>query len=416
VKDPERIARIRDALNESQLDALICTLPRNVLLLSGYWPVIGASVALCTCDGRVFVLAPLDEEELAKSGWADEVRTIVPSSIEELRTVNQAVREPLRRACRDLGIDCARLGYELGGISEPVSYAAMYLYGGSLVPLLREVAPSAPLAPADELLARLSMVKTPLEVARIRAACQICAQAFSKGKRLLRPGVAEVEVAARFRTPLSTWDGREFQKDEGAALRIERADGFVWCMSGPSSAEAFRAYARSRGREIGRQEFILIHCNSYADGYWTDVTRTYVLGEPDSRQLRIYEAALSARAAALAVIRPGASAADVDRAARDELRARGFDKEFRHATGHGVGFDAISPESRPRLHPQSPDVLETGMVFNVEPAIYVPGSGGMRHCDVVTVTPTGAEVMTRFHDHLEDLIIRDAGSAEPKAA
>ena len=85
---------------------------------------------------------------------------------------------------------------------------------------------------------------------------------------------------------------------------------------------------------------------------------------------------------------PWRGAEDVDRAARDVIRRHGFgDDAFPHGTGHGVGFAAIDHTARPRLHPASDDVLQPGMVFNVEPAIYIEGYGGFRHCDMVVVTP-----------------------------
>jgi Xaa-Pro aminopeptidase len=86
----------------------------------------------------------------------------------------------------------------------------------------------------------------------------------------------------------------------------------------------------------------------------------------------------------------------VDAAARNVLRSRGLSEAFKHATGHGVGFAAISHKARPRLHPCSDAVLEPGMVFNVEPAVYLDGYGGLRHCDVVLVTENGHALLTPF--------------------
>jgi len=119
----------------------------------------------------------------------------------------------------------------------------------------------------------------------------------------------------------------------------------------------------------------------------------------------MYEAVFSAREAALAAIRPGVKAAAVDHAARAELENLGFGREFKHPTGHGVGFAAIDHNALPRLHPRSEDVLEAGMVFNVEPAIYIDGLGGLRHCDMVAVTDTGVEIVTTFQTSLEELVL-----------
>lgn len=395
--DKERISRVQSALQEEGLDGVVCGLPVYVLLLSGYWPVVGTSLAVATRDGACALLAPEDEEQLARHGNAGEVRTYRPISLEKIQSVAEAAAQPLRRLLSDMGLSCGRVGYELGSASEPASYSAMHLFGGSLVELLRAAAPSMALAPADDLLARLAAVKTPAEVERIRTSCQIAAEAFGAGRARLRPGLQETAAAEMFRAPLRV---------VGTLRRgVQRADGFAWCMAGKNSAEARFAYARSRSTQIGPGEFVLVHCNSHADGYWTDVTRTYVLGEPEPRHLRLYDAVFAARAAALAAIRTGVRASEVDRAARLILESRGLGQTFTHPAGHGVGLASISANALPRIHPKSDDVLETGMVFNLEPALYFENWGGVRHCDVVVVTASGADVLTPFQPRTDDLLL-----------
>lgn len=396
--DVERARRITSALAEAGVDAFVCALPANVLLLSGYWPVVGASVAVATREGTVHVLAPEDEEELAARGRADVVRTFSPGSLTELMGASEAVRAPLRETLKSLGVRRGSvIGYEAGEWFEPASYASLHLYGSAIKRMLAEEFPFSALIPADDLLKRLRAALTRAELEGVRAACRVAAEAFADGARSLRPGLKETEAAANFRAPLSVLGE--------CAQGVERADGFVFCMSGPNSAGAFAAYQRSRARRIAEGDLVLVHCNSYADGFWTDITRTFCLGEPDERKRRMYDAVFAARHAALEAIRPGVCAAEVDSAARRVLEARGFGAEFKHGLGHGVGFAAINHNAPPRLHPASTDVLETGMIFNIEPAIYVEGYGGMRHCDVVAVTEAGAEVLTEFQTRVEQLTI-----------
>jgi Xaa-Pro aminopeptidase len=92
LRDKERIGWIQRVLSENNWDALVCALPSNVLLLSGYWPVIGSAVAIITREGAVTVLAPEDERELAEQGWADEVRTFEGGSLHNLNTFQRALR------------------------------------------------------------------------------------------------------------------------------------------------------------------------------------------------------------------------------------------------------------------------------------------------------------------------------------
>ncbi len=397
-RDFERVERIRQALREEGLDGLICALPTNALLLSGYWPVMGLSVVMATREGRILVVAPEDEKELAEQGWEDGLRTYAAASLQELRSPVETVRQPLAKAAATLKLGPGSvIGYENDEASVPAPYVAMHLYGAAVAELLRSALPGVTLAPASELLRRLRAVLTPSEVNCVRTACHIGAEAFETGAELLQAGMTEPEAVNAFRAPLSA---------NGQGLKeVARADGAVWCMSGPNSAEAYTAFARTRARTLELGDLAMIHCNSFVDGYWTDITRTYCLGPPSERQKAMYDAVLAARQAALEAIRPSARAAEVDHAAREVLEQRGFGKAFKHPTGHGVGFAAISANARPRLHPASPDVLETGMVFNVEPAVYLEGYGGIRHCDVVTVTDTGAEVLTPFQAELDELVI-----------
>jgi Xaa-Pro aminopeptidase len=396
-RDPERLAAVQDALRDAGLDGLVCSLPANVLLLTGYWPVVGSSLAVVARGGPTIVLAPEDERELAEAGGANRVRLFQPASLEKVESTAEAVAGPLAAVARELSLEGKRIGYEGGEAFEPASYAAMHLYGAGVVRLLEQAFGRPRLVAAADHLARLRSRKTPQELDRIRTACRVAEKAFAAGSLRLKEGLKESEVAACFRAPLLA-EGIGFDD-------VRRAGGFMFCMSGPNAAHAYAAYARSGSRKLGRGNLVLVHCNSFADGYWTDITRTYCLGRADERQQKLYDTVFRARREALNRVRPGARAADVDRAAREVLTAAGLGQEFKHSTGHGAGYAAIDHTALPRLHPHSPDVLEAGMVFNVEPAVYVEGYGGLRHCDMVAVTPTGHELLTPFHENLAELAV-----------
>ena len=395
-RDSERVHRIVSGLKAQSLDALLCALPAHVLLVSGYWPVIGASLAFITSDAKVVIIAPEDEQELAESGYADEVITYKPMTLERTEALADAVRRPVEQAAAKLGISQKRIGFEFGAASEPASYAAMNLFSGTLPTIVRHVIPRAYLQPADSLLAGLAAVKTPTEVQRIREACEIAAAAFERASNQLRPGITETQAAALVR------DGFSMLAPD---LNRQRADGFAWCMSGPHSAKAAAAYARSRDRELAEGDLVLLHANSYNAGYWTDITRTYIVGQLDDKQRKIYDAILEARDAALEVVRPGVRASRVDLAVRSVLSSHGFGKQFPHPAGHGVGFVAISANARPRIHPASREELQVGMVFNLEPAVYIEGYGGVRLCNMVAVGEPGAELLTPFQNRMEELIL-----------
>ena len=132
------------------------------------------------------------------------------------------------------------------------------------------------------------------------------------------------------------------------------------------------------------------------DGYCSDLTRTVSVGAPSDEARRLYDAVREAQATAIAAVRPGIPATDVDGAARRVLEACGYGPAFGHGTGHGLGLDV---HEEPRVSRPQPDAtpvpLEPGMVFTIEPGAYLPGFGGVRIEDDVLVTETGCEVLTR---------------------
>ena len=385
--DPDRIDRIRHAMQSAGLDALLCCAPQNVLMLTQYWPVLGSSFALITRDS-VALLVPEGEQDLAAHSSADVVQTFITASLERLTTAEAEVFPALQRLCSSLGGVRGRLGIEMGAHFVSPGYVSLHRYGASLLEKLQRQLPHASYSPADELLQTLAACKTALELNVMRKACGIAAQAYDRGSLALAPGLTEFEVAQHFQPTLFA---------SAKAENDARYGGQVWCMSGPNSAQACFAYARSRRRQLQRGDLVLVHCNSYYKGMWTDITRTFVLGGgPSGRQQALYDAVFRARSAALAAIRPGVRASHVDRAARKEMQTAGLGNAFKHQTGHGVGFGPISHNNYPRIHPASDDVLEEGMTFNVEPSAYIEGFGGVRQCDVVAVTGNGCEVMTPF--------------------
>jgi Xaa-Pro aminopeptidase len=384
----ERVARVGALLTRLGIGAIACSRNTDVLMLSGYWPVTGASIAICSADGQLALLVPEDEREVVALGWADRVHSYAPASLSTLgdrRARVAAALGPLLAAMR-LGEGTVACEWEAGRVT--ASYIGQHIYGDSLRQLLGEALPRSAIVPGDALLASLRMVPTREERARIRSACTAAASAYEAGALAMRPGITEMAAVLPFQYGYVA-----------TALQWPRARSAAafYCMSGPNSAQAHAAFQRTRARPLQGGEPIIVHCNSCINGYWTDITRTYVLGTPDAPLRAMLEVIGEARAAALGAIRPGVRAADVDRAARQVLARAGYGDAFKHATGHGVCFCAIDHDELPRLHPCSDDVLEAGMIFNVEPGIYIDGYGGLRDCNMVCVSDTGYELLTPFH-------------------
>ena len=385
--DSERRKRITAALLKAHIDAVICTSASEVLLLTGYWPVMGASVAVISTDGEAHVILPEDEVELAEQSSGATLIPYKPSELARITTPIEALADPLRSLTARLGLSRARVGIEIDQGMQPASYATCTNFRSSLPALLRQILSNATFVDCSEILERMEASKTPNELQLMHRGADIAASGFADAAEVIKPGKREAEVAAALQSAFES---------STQAERVQRSYGFFFCMSGPNSAKAAAAYARTRQRKIEKGDLVMINANTCADGYWTDITRTYVAGVSTDRQDAMNSAITEARSAAFAAIRPGALARDVDKAARSIMASHGFGDAFKHSTGHGVGFAAANGNALPRIHPHSPDVLEVGMTFNIEPAAYFEGYGGMRHCDVVAITSNGVEVLTEF--------------------
>jgi Xaa-Pro aminopeptidase len=385
--DTERQKRVITTLRERHLDAVICGSATEVLLLSGYWPVMGASIAIFTAQGELLVVLPEDEIELAGKSSQATLTPYKPADLARLITPVEAITDPLRSIILRLGLRRATIGIQVEPGMQPASYASCTDFRPALFKLMQSVMPDATYIACDQVLEQLKAQKTPTELEQLGKAAEIAATGFGIAANSVRVGRREAEVAADIQAAFQTCP---------KAAEAQRSYGFIFCMSGPNSACASAAYARTRQRKIEQGDLVMIHANTCADGYWTDITRTYTAGAPDQRKEAMRSAITKASKAALAAVRPGVSAREVDGAARRVMVAHGFGDAFKHSTGHGVGFAAVDANALPRIHPHSPDVLDVGMTFNIEPAAYFDGYGGMRHCDVVAVTRDGASVLTGF--------------------
>lgn len=375
------------ALSESSYDAVICSSATEVLLLTGYWPVMAASVAIFSSDGQVKIIVPEDEIELAQKTSSAEIVSYKPAGLHTLEDPLTLLKEPLLSATKGMSLSKSNIGLQLTQGVQPSSYAVSNEFRLSLLALLQGLLPEASFASCDDLLEAMKAAKTAKELEILQTASRVAAAGFSEASKCILPGMRETEVAAKVQAAFET---------TRAADTLQRSYGYYFCMSGKNSATAAAAYARTRQRVIEEGDLVMIHANTCADGYWTDLTRTYTVGEPTSRHRDMRCAIDEARVAGLRAIHPGATGGEVDRATRSVMKSHGFGEAFKHAAGHGVGFAAANPNGRPRIHPLSPDVLEDGMTFNLEPAVYFESYGGMRHCDVVAVSAEGAHVITDF--------------------
>ena len=235
----------------------------------------------------------------------------------------------------------------------------------------------------DREIEKLRAVKDALELATMREAAVLISDVFRGVLRAIKPGIAELEVAAEIEYAM---------KQRGAT-----GPSFETIVaSGPRSAWA---HARPSSKLLRKNELVVLDQGAILRGYCSDMTRTVYLGRSPAKVRRLYEAVLEAQEAAKAAIRPGVTAGNVDAAARGVLRRRGLARYFTHSTGHGLGIEV---HEMPRLGRGGETVLEQGMVVTVEPGVYVEGLGGIRIEDDVLVTAgNGVDLTNAPREFLE---------------
>ena len=241
--------------------------------------------------------------------------------------------------------------------------------------LSEKLADTAKLVPLEDEIKNLRAVKDARELTLIRKAIDISSNAFSHVTEILKEGVVEREVALEMEC---------FMKRSGAdALGFD-----IIIASGKRSA---LPHGKASGKRIEKGDFILIDFGSEFQGYHSDQTRTVLCGSPSSEQQKIYQIVKEAHDKAIEKVRPGIPVGDVDRAARDHIRSKGYGEYFGHGTGHGIG---LAVHEDPAVNSENNGPVHEGMVFTIEPGIYIPDRGGVRIEDMVLVTAHGAEVLT----------------------
>ncbi|MEZ5126179.1 MAG: Xaa-Pro peptidase family protein [Thermoleophilia bacterium] len=245
---------------------------------------------------------------------------------------------------------------------------------------LREAAPRLRQRPASAVLAPFRTRKDADEVAALRAAGAAIDAVHARVPEWLRVGRTEAEVGADIRM--------------GMLAAGHEAPELVIVASGPNAASPHHGVS---ARTIQDGDAVVVDIGgAMPSGYWSDCTRTYVMGSPSQELVELYAVLEAAQAAGCAAVKAGVPAAAVDAAARDVIVAAGYGPYFTHRTGHGIGLLA---HEEPSIRAANEERLDEGMAFSVEPGIYIPGACGARLEDIVVCTADGHEPLNRgSHD------------------
>jgi Xaa-Pro dipeptidase len=378
-------------MERERLDALVLRLPENVLLLSGWWPMIGASTLVFARESEAALLVPECYLEEVHSTVRQARVDTYPYGLLGAPDPMEALAAWLANEAR--GKKWTRIGYEgTFGLVAPSWNSAEFTPVTSATRALYENAfAGAELVDSTALIQRERQTKTPYEVAKIRLASEISAFGLAAFDGAVHIGTTGVDLAALVEHAIMT-RGTGF----GGASRVR---GYAQVACGPrESAIGHRPNEISTRRRLDDGDVALLELGVVVDGYWADRTRVRVAGTPTQEQQRVFETVRRAKEAAIATLRPGVTTGDVDAAARAVVRDAGYADQFPHITGHGVGFGYH--EFLLKLAPGGKDAIEEGMITTVEPGIYFEPAGGLRLEDDVLVTASGADILG---PHLEEL-------------
>lgn len=353
--------RLRKALGKTDAEALLVTDFTNVTYLTGFTG--DDSYLLLQRDGELIVSDPRYTTQLGEEcpGLDLSIRRPGTNMVDGVVKVLKAAK-------------VGRLGIE----ADSMTVSLRDKIAGKL-PKMEIVATSG-------MVEKLRQIKDSQEIARIRRAVWQAEKAFGVLRATLRPEKTETEVTIELEHQMRLFGARwrSFPSIVGV---------------GPRAA---LPHAVPTERRICESDFVLVDWGADEGLYKSDLTRVLVTGRISPKLQRVYEVVLRAQKRAIAAIRPGAAARDVDQAGRGTIKDAGFGRYFGHGLGHGVGLQI---HEAPRLAANSKDVLKPGMVVTVEPGIYLPGWGGVRIEDDVLVTRSGHEVLSSVPKRLRDSIV-----------
>ena len=351
-----RQKRLRAALRDLRLDALLVTHIPNVRYLSGF---TGSSAVLLVRAKGAPVLFT-DGRYTSQAQAEVQGARIQVSGKNDLR----AAAESLTRSGDIVGFEADHMS--VSRFKDASKWA------------------KASLKPAREVLERMRWIKEPEEIEIIRKAVNLASSVFDAVVPEIVPGVRESAVAAEI---------------EYLSKRLG-ADGMSFETIVASGKRSALPHGKASDQPISPEGFVVFDFGVMISGYCSDMTRTVHVGKPDKRAQFVYSAVLEAQLAGIKSVKPGVETSEVDRAARNALEKKGLGGYFTHSTGHGVGLEIHEiPGFRKMAKPAGikkvkPDLLAPGMVVTIEPGAYIPGWGGVRIEDMVLVTANGCEVLT----------------------
>lgn len=351
-----KLAKLRTALEEKGIDALLITNGYNRRYMTGFTGTAG--VAIVSKSDAVFITDFRYTEQAA-------------SQITDFRIVKHE-----KTLIEEVATQVAQMGIQtLGFEKEDLTYSSFELYKQAI---------KADLVPVAGFVEKIRLIKTDEEISIIKAACRIADEAYEHIVTYIKPGMTELEVSNELEF---------FMRKRGAT-----SSSFDTIVASGVRSALPHGVASDKVIEVG--DFVTLDFGAVYNGYISDTTRTVAVGEPSEQLKEIYQVVLDSQLLALEKVKPGMTGKEADAIARDYIASKGYGEAFGHSLGHGIGLEV---HEGPGLSFRSDIVLEPGMVITIEPGIYLPNIGGVRIEDDALVTENGLEKLT--HSTKELLIL-----------
>ena len=391
----DKFDRIRAKMQEYQFDALFCRLSEHVLYFTGYWPRGHVCAAVVPASGDPVLLIGELEAKLELDAHppfsGTKVVTFPFESHEVIRGPNDGFASVLPEVFEQLGLSDTRIGIEqnvegcnIGMFQGEVKYPAEPTWS-----MLKKLFPKAQFKDASGLIFDLRSIKSEPEIRAIKLAVEIAGFGYEAARRELHPGMTEVELAAVVESAIHT---------RGTGYKgVTQARGYACVYTGARSAIQWSHYAYSQNYQIQPNDIVIIELGSFADGFWSDLTRNFCAGSPDDRAKEIFKVARGAQQAALKLALPETPASDLEKAARAYMGQFGYANKWPHGLGHGVGY---AYHEGPPLHAANPNPIKAGMVLTLEPGIYIENYAGFRPEDMVVIRAEGPELISSAIPHV----------------
>jgi Xaa-Pro dipeptidase len=372
----KRLETFRDFMSDKQIELSLIWEPDNQYYLSGFRAITYSRpiVTLISHEQTELIVPGLEEVHAAEKANVDKLYVYYEQI--DMRHREISYLDHLSKILKKYPSG-TKLGVEVGILPSSV-YLYLEEFGFKLEDIGQKVV-------------NMRAVKDEFEIERLKIAGKLSDYAIDESLKYARAGISELEFDSY---------GDRLLLEIASKDYAEELIGYEnWTCSGIRRSEMPHLYSSTRKFEDGD---VVIHSRQvWFNGYRAENERTFFIGQPSEKQKDLLKLAIEAQSVAMDLIRPGFTAREVDLASYEVFKKAGYGEYVNHRVGHGLG---LSEHEEPYLRFDNELVLQEGMVYTIEPGVYVPGLGGYRHSDTVILTKNGSYSITQYPRDIDSLM------------